>query len=155
MAFTMASVVDPASGVNTPLITQFYEGLFLLGLLAADGHHLLLRALADSFARAPIGHVGIEAGVTHGVLQLFSDMFVAGVTFAAPVLLLLFLTSLLIGLLARAVPSINVLEIGFSLRIIAGLAALLLFAPLIGPALDHVYGALASGLDDMLAVIGS
>lgn len=155
MAFTMASVVDPASGVNTPLITQLYEGLFLLGLLAADGHHLLLRALSDSFERAPIGRVGIESGLAHGVLQLFSDMFAAGITFAAPVLSLLFLTSLLIGLLARAVPSLNILEVGFSLRILTGLVALLVFAPLIGPALDHLYGAMASGLDDVLGIIGS
>jgi hypothetical protein len=57
--FNMASSRRPAARASsTPLITQFYEGLFLLGLLAVDGHHLLVRALADSFERAPVGELG-------------------------------------------------------------------------------------------------
>lgn len=154
MAFNMATVVDP-QGVNTPLITQVYEGLFLIGLFALDGHHLVVRALCDSFARAPVGAIGVSGGLGEIVLRLFADMFSAGLTFAAPVLVVMVLVSVMIGLLARAVPQINVLEVGFTLRIGVALVAMLVFAPLLAPAMERMYAALAGGLDAVLVVVGS
>ncbi len=150
MAFNMSMIADPATGISTPLITRIYEGLFLLGLLAVDGHHVMMRALADSFDRAPIGRIQLELGVIHTARVLFSEMFTAGLTFAAPVTVLLVLVSLLIGLLARSVPQLNVLEIGFTLRIIVALVAMLAFAPLFGPAMSNLYEALDAGLEAML-----
>jgi flagellar biosynthetic protein FliR len=152
MAFNMATVVDPA-GVSTPLITQIYEGLFLIGLFALDGHHLVVRALCDSFARAPVGRIGVNTGLAEAVLRLFADMFAAGLTFAAPVLVVMVLVSVMIGLLARAVPQINVLEVGFTLRIAVALVAMLVFAPLLAPAMERMYAALAGGLDTVLVLV--
>jgi len=69
------------------------------------------------------------------------------------VLVLLFLVSLVIGLLARAVPQLNVLEVGFTLRIAAALVAMYAFAPLLAPAMERLYGAMAVGLDGVLAAL--
>ena len=152
MAFNMATVVDP-QGISTPLITQVYEGLFLIGLFALNGHHLVVRALCDSFARAPVGMVGAPAGLTDVVVRLFADMFTAGLTFAAPVLVVMVLDSVMIGLLARAGPQINVLEVGFTLRIAVALVAMTIFAPLLAPAMERMYAALVDGLDTVLTVV--
>jgi flagellar biosynthetic protein FliR len=163
MAFNMSSVVDPATGVSTPIVTQIWETLFLIGLLGVNGHHWLIRALSDSYARAPVGVISGGApasdlesvqNLTHLVRTLFEQSFRAGLTLAAPVLVLLFLVSLMIGLLARAVPQLNLLEAGFTLRILIGLAAMFLFAPLLAPAMDTLYGVLHVGLDDALLLVG-
>ena len=150
MAFNMSTLVDPVTGINTPLVTKIHEMFFLLGLLAVDGHHLLIRALFDSYARAPVGDVVFDLGVAAVVRDLFAQMFAAGMTLAAPVLVLLVLVSLLIGLLARAVPQLNVLEVGFSLRILVGLLAMFVFAPLLAPAMAGLYEALDGGLTSVL-----
>lgn len=149
MAFNMATQVDP-SGVNTPLITQLHEGLFLIGLFALDGHHLVVHALSDSFARAPIGGVGLPASLSESLLRLFADMYAAGLTFAAPVLVVMVLVSVMIGLLGRAVPQINVMEVGFTLRILGAMVAMTAFAPLLAPAMRQLYVALSGGLDTVL-----
>jgi flagellar biosynthetic protein FliR len=151
MAFNMGAIADPATGISSPLVTRVYEGLFLLGLLAVDGHHVLLRALSDSFGAAPVGEIALEAGLVDGTRMLFSEMFTAGLTFAAPVTVVLVLVSLLIGLLARAVPQLNVLEVGFTLRIAVALIAMLAFAPLLAPALGALYESLDAGLETVLA----
>ena len=153
MAFNMSSIVDPATGVSTPLITHLYEGLFLLGLLAVDGHHVLIRALSDSFERAPVGALGLAGSTTEAIGHLFAQMFAAGLTFAAPVLVLLLVVSLLIGLLARAVPQLNVLDLGFTLRIVVGLLALYAFAPLLAPALSDLYASFDAGLDGVMETL--
>ena len=144
--------------MSTPIVTQVWENLFLIGFLAANGHHWVIRALADSYARAPVGLLagsGPDAAELGALVRtLFAQMFRAGVTLAAPVLVLLFLVSLMIGLLARAVPQLNLLEAGFTLRILVGLGAMFLFAPLFAPAMDSLYAALHSGLDDALYLMG-
>jgi flagellar biosynthesis protein FliR len=150
MAFNMAGVVDPGTGVHTPLVTQLYETLFLLGLLAVDGHHLLIRALAGSYERAPVGTAVFDVGFAETATSLVGELFTAGVTFAAPVLALLVLSSVLIGLVARTLPQANVLEIGFSLRILVGLGAMLLCAPLLAPVLARLYALLDLGLERVL-----
>jgi len=66
---------------------------------------------------------------------------------------LLVLVSLLIGLLARAVPQLNVLEVGFTLRIMVALVAMFAFAPLLAPAMEGLYLALDGGLAEVLEAL--
>lgn len=153
MGFNMAAQIDPTTNVQTPVITQFHEILFFLGLLAVDGHHLLLRALERSFQRAPVGEIAFPGDAAWMALALFQQMFVAGLTIAAPVLVLLVLTSILIGLLTRMVPQINVMDVGFTARIAVGLVALLVFAPFLAPAFERLYSTLMNGLDRAVDVI--
>ncbi len=155
MAFNMASIVDPNTGINTPLVTQVYELAFFLGLLAINGHHWLLRALGSSFERAPIGDFGLEDGMSGAILDLFSRMFSAGIVFAAPILVLLVLVSALIGFLSRVVPQINVMEVGFNIRVAVGLLAIFLFSPFIAPAMTTLYEELMGGLNQCLDALGA
>jgi flagellar biosynthetic protein FliR len=150
MVFNMANVVDPVSGTSVPLISHLYELMFFLALLAMDGHHWIVRALADSYERAPVADLTLSDALPAIAIEQFSQMFAAGMTLAAPILVLLMLISLLIGLLTRAVPQINVLEFGFSLRISGGLLAMFLFAPMLAPALDRLLGRLLAGLGQTL-----
>lgn len=146
MGFAIAGQIDPETGVQVPLISRIWENVFLVGLLAVNGHHLLIRALSDSYQSAPVGRVRVELGLMSTVGELFSSMFKAGLTFAAPVMVLLALVSMLIGLLTRAVPYLNILEISFTLRVLLGLGAIFLFAPLLEPVLGELYEGLARWL---------
>ena len=147
MGFAMARQIDPESGIQTPLVTRVYETFFLLALLAMDGHHWMIRALGESFARAPVGDVALGGGTIDLAQRLFSQMFAAGLTFAAPVMVLMVLVSILMGLLARVVPTLNVLEVGFSVRIAMALVAMFVFAPLMAPIMQELGTRLFSALD--------
>jgi flagellar biosynthetic protein FliR len=155
MGFMIASQVDPATGLQTPLITSMYETLFLLALLAVDGHFLLFRGLAESFERAPVGGLAFSQGLGAMIGSVFGDMFEAGLVFAAPVMALLFLVSLLMGLLSRAVPHLNVLELGFAIRILFALGVMYMFAPLLGPALERVFHSFSNALRGALDAMGA
>lgn len=151
MSFTMANSVDPASGESMPLVSRMNEVLFFLALLAVDGHHWVVRALAESYERAPVGAMSFGGDLPETIVTFFGDLFSAGIAFAAPILVLLLMVSLLIGLIARAVPQVNVLEMGFSLRVAGGLAAIGLLSPTLAPAmtamLNHFMAGLEAGLD--------
>lgn len=153
MAFNISRIVDPATGASVPVVAHMYELLFFLAFLSVDGHLWMVRALMESFGRAPVGDVSFNQGVTALLVDQFSQLFAAGITFAAPVLVLLMMISITIGLLTRAVPQINVLEFGFNLRISGGLVAMFLFAPVLAPALNRLLARLMQGLNAGLDAI--
>lgn len=163
MGFAMAGQIDPETGVQTKLVPRVYEALVALGLFACDAHHWLLAGLEESFRRAP---VGLFAGGTlaaklglHGDLAVLavanlSQAFAAGISFAAPVTVLLLFVSILVGLLARTVPQLNALEFGFTLRILGGLAAAYLFAPALAPVVRGIGVAFQRSLGQALDALG-
>lgn len=154
MGFMMSNVLDPVTGISTPLIVKLYEGFFFLGLLAVDGHHWLLRALGASFEHAPVGFLDFNQSASGVLVDMFGQMFAAGLTLAAPVMVLLAIVSMVMGIFARVVPQLNVLEVGFTLRVAAALFAMFLFSPLLSPALSRMFGMLSDGLEAGLTVIG-
>lgn len=154
MGFMMARQVDPVTGIQTPLITSLYENMFVMGLISINGHHWLLGALADSFDRAPVGSFDFGGNLAEPVQRMFGEMMQAGIVFAAPVLIFLMMVTIVIGLLARVVPQMNVLEIGFTLRVIVALVGLFAFAPLLEPALGALYRSFSGWLDRGLMAIG-
>lgn len=155
MGFLVARQVDPVTGVDTPLITSLYETLFVLALLSLDGHHWLLRSLGSSFERAPVGELALGGSVVATIQAMFGEMFRAGIVFAAPVMVFLMLVSILIGLLSRAVAHLNVLEVGFSLRVVMALGGMCLFAPLLEPAMEGLQYELVRWLDRGVDALGT
>lgn len=153
MGFQIARQIDPTTGVSSTLIMSIYENLFLLVLLALDGHHWILRSLERSFAFAPIGHLELGRGMAETLLAMFAEMCKAGLVFAAPVMIFLLIVSLVIGVLARSVPSLNVMEVGFTLRLLVALGAMFVFAPMLGPALRALQRDLLMWLERGLTAI--
>lgn len=154
MGFTMSSQMDPESGVNSGMVPRIYETFLLLGLLAMDAHHWLVQALFDSFQRAPVGRMSIGSGLAPAAIAGFTQMFAAGLTFAAPVVVCLVLSTAILGLLARLVPSLNVFDMSFQLRLLLGMGAMTLFAPLLSPAINALAGAFSRMLGQALGAIG-
>ena len=146
MGMFMARQVDPDAGVSITLVSRIYENFFLLALLAVNGHHIVLRSITESFSRAPVGTLGAPQSLGAMARDVLGEMFAAGLAFAGPVMILLMLVSILIGILSRAVPQLNIMELSFSLRIVLALVAMFLFAPLLEPALFDLIGRFDSWL---------
>jgi len=150
-----AGLIDPSNGGSTSSVSMFYEVFFYLGLFLTDGHHILLRALSVSFEGVPVGETNFALGAAESAVALIGPMIAAGVAFAAPVLGLLFAVSILIALLGRTIPQLNVNEIGFTMRTTIGLFALFLFAPTMGPALTGLYETLEGSLQETVRLLAT
>jgi flagellar biosynthetic protein FliR len=154
MGLQMANQVDPVSGLSTPIVTRLYEGLALLAMLSIDAHHWLVMALFDSIERAPVGLAASTDGIAGVFMSMFSEMLGAGIALAAPFSVVMSLVTLLLGLLARTAPQVNVLELGFTLRIGIAMVAMLVFAPLLQPMLEGLFRAFSGWIDVGLDALG-
>ncbi len=121
MGVGISSLIDPQTQDQITSLAQWQNLMALLVFLAVDGHHLLIRAVADSFALLPIGG-GFPATDGLGrVLVLAGGIFVVALRVAAPILVLLLLINGAMAVLAKTIPQLNVFIVGFPLNVAAGL----------------------------------
>jgi flagellar biosynthetic protein FliR len=121
MGLGLSSLIDPQTQDHLTSLSQWQNLLALLVFLAMDGHHLLIRALAESFTLLPMGG-GFPAGDGLGrVLILAGGMFVVALKVAAPVMVMLLLVNGAMGVLAKLIPQLNVFIVGFPLNVAVGL----------------------------------
>ncbi len=143
MGFGLQNILNPAFETQFPLVGFLYYLMAILIFLGLEGHHKILMFLVTSFRRVPITTFNLDSMVLTRVVEAFAALFSTGVRIAAPALAALILTSVAMGILARLVPQINFLNVGFSVRIAAGLVmiyfSLGMFGLLVRGALDGMW----------------
>jgi flagellar biosynthetic protein FliR len=121
MGFSIANVVDPITGVTAPITSNLlYVTAFLL-FFSFGGHHLLIRALFETFAIVPVGDRLASEPFLMSTVMYAARMFVIGVKVAAPVMGVLLLVNVSFAVIARAVPQMNVFLMAFPINIFIGL----------------------------------
>ena len=124
IGFSYAATIDPVSGARNAVVTSLYGLLALLAFFAIDGHHEVLRALAVSYAKLPIGAGHIDESILTSVRQMFALIFTVGARLAAPIIVVLLIVELAVGLISRSAPALSFMVIGYPVRLIVGLAVL-------------------------------
>jgi flagellar biosynthetic protein FliR len=124
MALSMAQVIDPESGMDSSAVAQLHYFLGVLIFLAVDGHHWFFRALVQSFHLLAPGEIHLRAGLFRALTALTGNMFVIAIKLSAPVMAVLFFTQIAMGILAKAVPQVNILMTSFPITIVVGLVFL-------------------------------
>ncbi len=112
----MANVLDPASGAEIPLFSRL---LFLLALaifVCIGGHRMVMAALLDTFQSIPPGSGSIPTTIVPAFTDLVTQSFVLGIRSAAPVVTAILLSTLIMGLISRTMPQLNILAVGFGMN---------------------------------------
>jgi len=124
MGLTMARVLDPLSGEQMSVIALFQNTLTVLIFVTINAHHWLLEALAESFQVVKPLAVVIPKGVGLMGVNILQGLFIAAMKIAAPGIIILLMITVLMGVIARTVPQINILIVGFPLKIGVGLVVI-------------------------------
>lgn len=116
-----ASTLDPLSSMNVPVLGQLLSLTVILLLLLSGGHVAMIGALADSTAVLPVGADVAFTTALGELLRQGGIIMALGLRFAAPVILVVFLTNAALGVLARTAPQLNVFVLAYPLQIGLGL----------------------------------
>jgi flagellar biosynthesis protein FliR len=136
MGFGMATLLDPQTQAQNTILAEMLVLVATLIFLAMYGHHALLRLLVQSFQEVPLATgFSLPDSLFAYIPNLGRLMYGLGVQLLAPVLALLFLIQLALGLVARAVPQIQVMMVSFPLTIGLGLFFFSLTLMVAGPVL--------------------
>ena len=121
MGFNMASVMDPQTGGQSSVVSQFLYLITVLIFFSINGHYAFIKAVAHSFETVYPGTFMLKGPIVIGLMKLSSEMFIIALKLAAPIMIALFLSNLALGIVARTVPQVNILMVGFPINISLGL----------------------------------
>ena len=131
MGFAIASIVDPATGEQSQPLAMVFETSFMMFFLAAEGHHLLLMAVSGSFDAFPTGTTPETAFLVGAVIRAGSAMLLFAMKLAAPILAAMLILSVILAVLSRILPEMNILLMSFPLRVGLGLFVAAAMMPLL------------------------
>ncbi len=122
-----ADLVNPETGEQSGVIANTLFMMALAIFIILGGHRIMLMVLVGSFDTVPIGGFSDFQGLVTMVLGMLTVAFHTGFRIAAPLLCLIFLETVAMGFIARTVPQLNIMSVGFTLRILNGIILLVAF----------------------------
>jgi len=146
----LADVFSPGFDTNVPIFSHLLYYVAMAVFVVIGGHRLVMEALLDTFVWLPAGEGGFSRSMVEAMTSLLTQSFILGVRAAAPAMVALLLSTLILGLIGRTLPQLNVMALGFGFNTIATLiamsislgAAAWIFQEQIQPVLDTVCHAL-------------
>jgi flagellar biosynthetic protein FliR len=131
MGLGFASAVDPQNGHATPALGQFLSILLTLLFLSVDGHLVLVDLVVRSYEVMPPG-AWLSPERLLGIAMFGGYAFLAGLLLALPVGFLLLCLNIIVGMLSRAAPALNLFAVGLPASLAVGVVAILLALPAMG-----------------------
>jgi flagellar biosynthetic protein FliR len=144
MGLGFAAMVDPQSGQSTQVVGQFLSILATFILLSMDGHLMLAGFVVKSYQALPPGGPLLSNDAIWHLVEFGGTLLGAGLTIALPVAFALVLVQLVMGMLSRTAPSLNLFAVGMPVALLAGLILLAVAAPVMG---EGITNALRAGLE--------
>lgn len=120
----LADVYDPNLEENVSVYSQFFFFLTLAMFVILDGHRMTMGALLDTFAELPPGKADLGTSYLDALVTLLTQSFILGIRAAAPAMTALLLATLVLGLIGRTMPQINILAVGFGVNSLLSLGCL-------------------------------
>ncbi|MFW5648400.1 MAG: flagellar biosynthetic protein FliR [Candidatus Alkaliphilus sp. MAG34] len=126
MGFGMVNIMDPQTNIQMPLAGGFYNILITLLFLGINGHHKLIQSLMYSYEILPIGfNISINENIISYLVKVFMEIFILAFQLSAPVLIAIFLGNVILVILARTMPQMNIFIVGLPFKIIVGIAVMM------------------------------
>jgi flagellar biosynthesis protein FliR len=123
---SLADVFNPGFEEDVSVFSQLFYFLTLAVFVAVGGHRIVTEALLQTFAWLPPGKAAIGDSYVEVLVSVLMQSFGLGIRAAAPLLTALMLSNLILGLISRTLPQINVIAVGFGLNSLLALAVLCL-----------------------------
>ena len=145
MGLGFASMMDPQTGASTPAIAQFLSILGTFLFLSIGGHLALAATVVESYRALPPGDAWISFESIGGLVNFGFILFAAGLSIALPVGFAIVLVQIVMGMLARSAPALNLFAVGLPASLLAGLVLLAIAAPVMA---DGMTNAILQGLEE-------
>ncbi len=124
MGLGLARVYNPELEADTDITGQLVMYLGLGAFVAVGGLEVVFLCLAGTFRNVPIGGAGVEQVPLDMIVGLLTSGFELAVRVAAPVLCIIFLLMIAMGFVSKTMPQINIMSVGFTIKILFGLGML-------------------------------
>ncbi len=140
VGLSMVSLMDPATNQQVTITGSIYSQYLTIALLVTGMYQYILRALVDSFTLVPINGAVINSDKLLVVLLNFmKDYIIIGFRICLPIFIITFITNVVLGVLAKVSPQMNMFSVGIQIKIIVGLVIMFITVAMLSDAANFIY----------------
>jgi flagellar biosynthesis protein FliR len=147
----MSQVVNPVNGVSATVLGQFKHMLAVVVFLSVDAHHQMLAAFANSYQAMPNFSAPGMMAIQAGLVEMLGAIFLLALQIAAPVLAVSVVVDAALGVMNKAVPQMQALQLGMPAKTGIGLLTVGLTLPALTASVSNGLG---RALDTLAKVFG-
>ncbi len=146
MGFGIINVLDPFHATEASIMAQLQSFVAILVFISIDGPHVLLFAVQKSFTLVP--QLDLQSGaLPRAMVTIFSRIFYVSLIFALPMLGVFFISHLILGILSKASPQINVMILGFPINISIGVFSFILLLEYYQNLIPEIFASMFAEID--------
>jgi flagellar biosynthetic protein FliR len=135
-----AQMTDPLRGGSSGVIGQWFYLLFGLLFFTTNGHLAVVSLLVDSYKALPIGTALPDPHAMAALAPTLAvQIFRGALSLALPLTVAMLAINLAFGVLARAAPALNPMQLGLPVALLLGLFLLTLLAGEMGPPVQRLF----------------
>lgn len=156
IGFGMVNQLDPLNNLNITVTGNLYNYFVSMILIITDMHHYIIRAFIDVFQVVPIGEINFQPNMYLIMLRFMKDYFIIGFRIILPIFAAMLIVNVVLGILARVAPQMNMFVIGIQLKVFIGLAIILIAIQWIPEVADFIFSEMKTMMDLVVkSVMGS
>lgn len=153
IGFSMVQELDPTTHIQSTVTSSFFMYVFMLLFIVSDLHYYIIDALFDSYKLIPIGGANINGNLYQVMLTYIVDYFVIGFRIILPVFACILVINIVLGILAKIAPQMNMFVIGMQLKIFVGLAVLFIVMQMFHGVTDFIFQEMQKLTDAFLEML--
>lgn len=126
VGLSMANVFDPTTNEQASITGALMQYGVMLILYTTGLHRYLLKALMETFTLIPVSGVHIDTDMLlESLLTFLGNYIIIGFRICLPVFASITLTNIVLGLLAKLAPQMNMFSVGIQLKLLIGLSVIM------------------------------
>ena len=139
IGLSMVSMMDPATSQQVTITGSLYSQYLTIALIITGMYQYILRALVDSFTLIPINGAVINSDKMLNVMLAFmKDYIVIGFRICLPIFIITFVTNVVLGVLAKVSPQMNMFSVGIQIKIVVGLFIMFITVTMLADASNFI-----------------
>lgn len=139
IGFSMVNELDPVSNLRTTITANYYSYMVMLMMLITNLHHYIIIAFSDVFKIIPVGAGVIKPNLYILMTSFIKDYFIIGFRIVLPIFAAILVVSVVLAILAKIAPQMNMFVIGLQLKVFVGLIVLIALTSFIPVVSEYIF----------------
>ncbi|MCR4788020.1 MAG: flagellar biosynthetic protein FliR [Lachnospiraceae bacterium] len=140
VGLSMVSLMDPATRNNVTITGVYYNYMVMMMLLISGMHRYLISALAETYTLIPInGQVFHDNKLISAFIEFMGEYMLIGFRICLPIFAVMIILNAVLGILAKISPQLNMFAVGIQIKVLTGLAILLVSTSMLPDAADLIF----------------
>ena len=140
MGLSMANMFDPLTNIQVSVSGSMYTYLVMLVMMATNMHHYVIRAILETFQFFTVGQAVFNGDIVEMAIGFVANYFVVGFRIVLPVFACMLVINVVLGVLTRAAPQMNMFVVGMQVKVMVGILLLLIIVSTIPTVADFIFG---------------